>query len=365
MIQMTKLRAAVIGCGRVARVAHIRWYLLNPQVDLVAIADPDKRNLTYCAEKYSVRRTYTDAFEMLEKEELDLVSVCSPPHVHSEHVIGAAEAGVNVLCEKPMAPSLEECDSMIRAAKKRSVKLMVGFHKRRNVGLTKVKQLIEAGEIGEPHCAVVHWTCFPYPKWENFRVKLFTGGGVFQDHGSHYADVFRWWLGDIETVTGEMRIVLPETREVEDQAAAVLGFADGAMGTIETSWAGPHSDSGDLIEKGCVYGTRGAVRFSVPPWTHYQAPDIAVWKRETRKWTSIPLRVDMLDLSHYHYKRQIDDFVKCVKEDTQPKPMGEDGRAAIEVVLALYQSWYSGKRIKLPLEKTPPLKEIFLKLRES
>jgi len=92
---------------------------------------------------------------------------------------------------------------------------------------------------------------------------------------------------------------------------------------------------------------------------------LRLWRRETNKSSRIGIGVDMLDLTHYHYKRQIDYLIHCVKGDEEPSPSGEDGRAAVEGVLALYQSWFTGRRVDLPLEKTPPLEEIFAKLRGS
>ncbi len=127
------IKAAVIGCGGAARIDHIRWYAQNPDVALVGLADINEEAARFCAENWG-GMPYTNAEKMLEVEKPDVVSIASPVAKHAEHTVLALEHGAHVLCEKPMAPTLEDCDRMIDAAEQNDRILGVAFHKRHNVG---------------------------------------------------------------------------------------------------------------------------------------------------------------------------------------------------------------------------------------
>lgn len=351
-----KLKAGVIGCGGAAQIDHIPLGIRKSNWWAWRIRILKRQN-------FAPRNGAAIPTEMLEKEKPDLVSVCSPVALHAEHTVAVAEQHCHLLCEKPMAPTLEECDRMISAANNNGVKLGMAFHKRHNVGLAEVRRKIKAGAIGEPIYLRTHRTMFA-GRSKGFRGQLSSGGGCFQDHGSHYIDQYRWWIGEIATVQGHLLLQWPEEMEVEDQGTALLQFKDGPQGMIEASWVGPSYQYGQ-IEETWVYGTEGALTITVPPWTHYQPPDLKLWRRQTKEWVTVPLASDMLHFEHYHYKRQMDDFVRAVLEDNQPAATGEDGRKAMEVVLALYLSHHTKKTITLPLDETPPIKEIFIQLREE
>ncbi len=358
----SKLRAAVIGCGMAAKIDHIRWYAGHPDVDLVALADVNVNAAKFCAQHWG-GKPYADAEEMLKIECPDVVSVCSPVAKHCQHSIMAADHGAHVLTEKPMAPTVEECDQMMEAARRNNVTLGVAFHKRYNAGAEEVRRRIKAGDIGQPIFGRTYWTIYAGHTRES-RGKLETGGGCFQDHGSHWLDQYRWWIGEIAAVQGMMEIIYPEVNEVEDHAVALVEFENGFSATIETSWVGPAHEH-DQLEATWIYGTEGAICVSLPPWTNYQPPTVKQWVRNGNYWQSISLPSDMLFFGHYHYKRQIDDFVACLKEGRQPGATGKDGRKTIEAVLALYQSHAEGRKISLPLAKSPDVRAIFERLRNQ
>jgi predicted dehydrogenase len=203
---------------------------------------------------------------------------------------------------------------------------------------------------------------------------LVTGGGCFQDHGSHWIDQYRWYIGDVRTVQGLMKIWYPDAHEVEDYAVATLEFEGGFNATIEATWVGPARSHGQL-EETYIYGTEGALFISLPPWTHYEPPILRQWVRDRNQWIDISLPADMLFLDHYHYKRQIDDWIRCVLfpswegsgvglEDNRPKATGHDGRKVVETVLALYQAHDTGQKVTLPLKSSPDIHAIFTRLRK-
>ena len=344
---MRKIGVGVIGCGGAARIGHLPWYARNLSAKLVAVADKNEKRAKKVAEKYGVDY-YTDPEKLLQRDDVDSVSICTPVALHMEHTIRAFEYGKHVLVEKPMARDVHECNEMIKASEKASRILMVGFMKRFNPAFQYIKELLDAGEIGRPHYMDVHWSLHDLKGYEYFRYKAETGGGVFQDHGSHYIDLFRWWFSDEPSeVSAEFNIMVPG-REVEDHGVALIRFRKGGIATIEATRIGPLEPTYTYWERGQVYTTRGAVTFRVPDWASYELPEIKVFNG--RKWTCPLLHKRGIDPpEHYMFKREIDHFVECIIKDKQPIVTGKDGKVAIEVINAAYLSQIKGTKIKLPL----------------
>ena len=372
------LKVGVIGSGSVARVAHIRWYLLNPQVNSVVISDPLQSQLDYCTARWPIKRAYTNTQEMLENEELDLVSICSHIQSHEEHTLMAAKAGVKgILCEKPMAPTLEECDSMINACKSAGTVLQMGLMKRFNPGHQTVKRLLSEGVIGRPYLSWVYWgfggrmftrrqesTSEFEKRMKDIpnarRGRLPEHGGMVMDHGAHYADVFRWWMGEVESVQAE----------ISPSVLATLKFANGAMGVFADHHGVP--DLFPTREGGYVAGTEGVIKYDIPPWLSYENSYIKVSKQNTT--TNVSTYVDLraggdvieqcVDFIGYMYKREIDAFIQCIAEGTKPVVSGEDGRACTEIVLAIFKAADEKREVKLPLSESPKIPEIVERIRE-
>jgi len=168
----------------------------------------------------------------------------------------------------------------------------------------------------------------------------------------------------LTTCSFVMKIWYPDAHEVEDYAVATLEFEGRFNATIEATWVGPSRSHGQL-EETYIYGTEGALFISLPPWTHYEPPVLRQWVRDGNQWMDISLPADMLFLEHYHYKRQIDDWIRCILEGDHPKSTGHDGRKVVETVLALYQSHDTGQKVILPLKSSPDIQAIFTRLREA
>ena len=355
---MSKIRVGVIGVGRVAWIGHLPWYKENPVVELVAVADVDEHKARKAAEYFHIPYFYTDYEKLVSRKDIDAVSICTPVHLHTEQTVRAAEEGKHVLVEKPMARDIYECDEMIRVCEKAGVVLMVGFMKRFNPGFQKIKKLLDEGTLGKPHFMEVHWSLFDIKGTEAFRYKAYTGGGIFQDHGSHYIDLFRWWTGDeVSEVTAECNLIVPG-RQVEDHAVVLLRFKRGSVAVIETSRVGPSHEQYGLWERGQIYCTKGAILFDVPDWISYELPLIKVFKRGT--WETLTMyKEGRYPPKHYMFKREIDHFIECIKCGKKPLVTGYDGRAAIEVINAAYLSQIEGRKIKLPLKGFKIREDIF------
>ncbi len=386
-----RIGVGVVGCGSVAWISHLPWYWENPNVELVAVCDADDDKAQKAADRWGAGTCYRDLGDLLGRDDIHAVSICTPPNHHCEHVIQAAEAGLHVLCEKPMAPTIEECDRMIAAAKKNGVKLMVGFMKRFNPAFEEVKRIVEEGLIGDVFHLDVHWE-----HASNMAARLKRGwsgqwramdkaikGGVFQDHGSHYIDLFRWWTGsEVAQVSGETLRISPIVAN-EDHSVATLKMESGALGLIETSRNAysisplRHEEGPGLLEYGYVYGTEGGIVFDALPWDSKELPFVKVYTNEGGEegyqgWRSPRLPrvvrqpggvMSPNENETYWFKREIDHFVACILEDDMPLVTGEDGRKAIEVINAVYLSALGGEKVKLPLESSPDLEALFERLK--
>lgn len=358
-----KLKAAVVGCGGAGVFNHIPWYAEHEGVELVGLADSNITQARKCAQKWG-GRPYDNLSEMLDKEKPDMVSIATPGHLHAEHTIECFRHNCHVLCEKPMAPTIEECQQMIDSARKNNLILGIVSDRRFDIGYEKARQFILSGEIGEPLFLRVHWIANCVDAWSGgYRVKLETGGGAFQDCASHYIDICRWWLNsEIETIQGMIDICYPEILEVEDQAVALVRFKNGTSGIIETSWIGPSgyriNGIHQEIHENWIYGTKGTIKVL----GNREPAGIDLWNKKTGEWRIMPVPCTS---QFSRYKKMIDEFISCVQKNRTFTPSGEDGKRVMEVILGLYQASHSGTKVRLPLKSSPNVREIFTDLRKS
>jgi len=351
------VNVGVIGCGGAAEIGHLPWIGQNPKAKLVAVADLAEEKARAAAHRWGAESWYTNAEELLNREDIHAVSICTPVHLHCEHAVEAAERDKDILLEKPMARDMEECDQITRACDKAGVKLMIGFMKRFNPGHQRIKEILSSGKLGTPHYCDIHWSMFDISEASSgFRYKAYTGGGVFQDHGSHYIDQLRWWIGEISEVTAEFNVIV-RGREVEDHGVALLRFNNGALATLEATRVGPSGKYG-LWERGQIYVTNGALAFDVPDWKSFELPEIELFRG--RGWEEERLtKLSSWPPEHYSFRRQMDAWIDCILEDKEPPTTGEDGRAAVEVINAAYLSQLAGEKVRLPISQRRIGAEVF------
>lgn len=345
-----KIGIGVIGCGGAAKIGHLRWYALNPNARIIAVTDIDEARAISCKNEFRAEYHFIDYLDLLKLDEIEGVSICTPPWLHREQTVMAAEHGKHVLCEKPMARSLKECDEMIKACQRNGVKLMIGFMKRFNPAFQFIKDNLAREKVGDPFYMDVHWEMYIEPQVREWRLwDDRVGGGVFQDHGSHYIDLFRWWTGDeVKRVSAEtMKLVAG--RKFEDHAVVILKFRKGTLGVIETS---KDTYVPGMQEYGWIHANRGSIYFDSPPWDSLDLPRLRISSNSIhgiKAWKDIQLEPDRLGHSTYMFKREIDHFIDCIMRDTEPMVTGNDGRAAIEIVLAAYRSQEKSEKVQLPL----------------
>lgn len=260
------LRVGVIGTGFGARV-HVPAFLRDPRAEVVAVcsARPDRARAV--ADQHGVRGAFDDYRRMLREAEPDVVSVASPPELHAPMALAAIEHGAHVLCEKPLAPTTAAAGEMLAAAERAGRVHAVGFENRFTPPHRAATAIMQRGELGRIVCAsvqVFRWPrpTFHDPAWE-WLVRAERGGGMLGLWGSHYLDLLRLWLGEIEGLFCRTETAVPE-RELphsgerasvtsEDTATAVIRFASGALATLSLSFAA-RQGGGARVE---IQGTRG------------------------------------------------------------------------------------------------------------
>lgn len=226
------LRFAIIGCGRIAQrhAEHI-----NNKAQLTAVCDTVPEKADALAKQYNAKAYYSVTDLLKDSNGFDVLSVCSPNGLHAEHSIMALNAGVHVLCEKPMALTAADCGRMIQAAEKNNRRLFAIKQNRYNPPVAAVKQLIDDGKLGKINS--IQLSCF-WNRNEAYYANSWKGtkdldGGTLYTQFSHFVDLLYWMVGDVEEVQAMMgNYAHTNSIEFEDTGVVILRFANGAIGTI-------------------------------------------------------------------------------------------------------------------------------------
>ena len=360
-----RVRTGIVGCGK---VAHLHAAALGrlPEAEFVAVTDAAFERACEFAARYQVR-AHTDLDSLIEGSHVEAVIICTPHPAHRAPAVRAAEAGIHVLVEKPLASSLSDCDAMIEVAARHKVKLAVVSQRRFFEPVSRMKAAIDAGKIGVPALGTVamfSWRDENYYRSDPWRGKWDTeGGGVLINQSPHHLDILQWLMGPIDEISGYYANLNHPYIEVEDTALAMIRFRSGALGSVVVSL----SQKPGLYTRIHVHGANGA---SVGAETDTGATFIAGMTSVAEPplndlWT-IPGEEALLPAfreedramfgridpnTHYHVA-QVRDFLRAVLEDRPPLTTGEDGRKVVEIVAAIYRSSKQHRPVRLPLEAT-------------
>jgi len=349
------LKIGIIGTGGIA-ATHIDGYLRFPQeCEIVALCDvvPGKAAALLDRPGLTSARAYERIEDVLAAEELDLVSIATPPSTHAELTITALRAGVDVLVEKPMAPSLEECDAMIAAAAENDRILSVVAQNRFRDDMATLKEVLDSGLIGPVSHAQVSsawWRGTAYydlwwrGTWES------EGGGCTLNHAIHHLDLTLWMLGAPRAVTSVLTNAAHENSEVEDLSVAVLQY-DRALAEV-TSSVVHHGEEQAIVVQGrharvsqpwkVVADAAGPNGFPRPGGDADRVAEIEALAGAHRP------------LEHVGHPGQIGDVLGAVRERRRPVVDGADGRRAIELVTAIYVAGIERRTVDLPLPADDP-----------
>jgi len=325
------LKAAVIGLG-IGRV-HADRLARMEGVELVAVADVNEQLAGQVAAQWAVK-AYGQGRDLLEKEQLDFVSVCTNPATHLDLTREAASRGVHVLCEKPMAPTLEACDAMVEACHDARVKLMIAHKKRFEPAYWLIKEKTGV-EFGPVRWATVKYALGRVPKpwfWAEDD-----GGGPLHENAIHMMDMLRFLIGEVRHVYAEGgNLFSPDYPDQLDVAAVTLRFRSGAIAAIG---AGQASEWGFATENVTLSHDNAVVEVS----GKFDSPFHLRYVLKNDPGNVVERNSEGFDPFHAELKH----FADCIREDTKPLVPGEEGRASVALCMAVKRSARTGKLVAL------------------
>lgn len=348
---MTPVRVGLIGCGKVGQI-HAAALRNIPEAELTAVCDVSAERAEAFADRYGARG-YTDVETMLRESKVEAVVIGTPHPLHAAPALRAAQAGVHVLVEKPLAATLADCDAMLSAAKHAGVLLGVISQRRFYEPVRRMKDAIDAGKIGRPALGVFtmySWREPAYYESDPWRGKWDTeGGGVLVNQSPHQLDLLLWFMGPVAEVSGYWANVNHPNVEVDDTAVAVLRFQNGGLGAIVTSVA----QKPGIYTKVHIHGTSGAsVGVETDRGATFIAGMSAIAEPSMNDVWTVPgeehllatfqaedrARFNQVDATTHYHALQIQDFLRAIREGHAPQVTGEEGRAVVELFSAIYRS---------------------------
>lgn len=328
---MTQIRVGIVGCGSIARHRHAPEYAANPHVKLVAFADKGEERAKSLAEKYGADY-YADYMDLVARDDIDAISVCTPNYLHAPVTVAAARSGKHVLCEKPMATTVDEAKEMVSAARLAGVKLMIAHNQRLMPVHLKAKEILESGRLGKvltfrttfAHGGPERWSAEGPGGWFFQKQQAFVG--ALGDLGVHKVDLIRWLLDEEIVEVAAMSGTLEKSgADVDDNAVCLLKTENGAMGTMTASWTyKPREDNSTVL-----YCEKGTMHIGVDP-SYGVIVDLQDGQRELYQLTSMQTN----EAGGQKTSGIIDSFVGCIVTDTEPEIPGEEGLKSLEVVIA-------------------------------
>ncbi len=342
------IKVGIIGCGKIAQVRHIPEYEANPHVEIRGFYDLNHERAKELADRCG-GIAYASYEELLADQEIDAVSVCAANNAHAQISIAALKAGKHVLCEKPMAVTLEECEAMVAAAKESGRYLMIGQNQRLAKAHIKAKELIAEGVLGKVltfrtifgHGGPETWSVDPGKDvWFFDRTKA--AMGAMADLGIHKTDLIQYILGEkiVETqavlTTLDKRDGSGELIGVDDNAVCIYKMESGAVGTMTASWTYYGAEDNTTV----IYGTKGMMRL-------YDDPKYSV-KVLFADGTETNYQIDRIQTNDNQTSSGVIDlFVKSLVENTPPEISGESVLSAMRAVFASIRSSKEGRAVQI------------------
>ncbi len=346
------IRVAIVGTGNISQ-AHIAGYLQFPKLcKIVALVDIVPQKAAEKAQRYQLDcEVFDEHQQILGRSDIDLIDICTPPYVHAQIAINALNSGKNVLVEKPMAASLEECDQMMNAARASGKLLSVIAQNRFRTPIANLKKVLDAGLAGPVKHVQVDsfwWRghCYYDLWWRGLWSK--EGGGCTLNHAVHHIDMLGWMMGMPKEITAIMSNVAHDNAEVEDLSVAIMRY-ENALAQV-TSSVVHHGEEQQLIFQ-C-----DKARISAP-WEVYAS---------ISKDNGFPIRNEALEqelnefygkqpaIVHEGHAGQIENVLSAMQTGGAPAITGQDGRNTIELITAIYKSGAEKSTVSLPIHRDDP-----------
>jgi predicted dehydrogenase len=355
------INVAVIGTGNIARL-HVEGYLAFPdRCRITHVADMYPEKAAEMAKAYGLAAKAADSYRAFLDEPVDLVSICTPPYCHAEVAVDFLKAGKNVLVEKPMAASLDECDRMIAAAKESGKVFSVVAQNRFRDPIYHLKKVLDTGLIGKVVHAQIdslwnrghsYYDLWWRGTWEK------EGGGCTLNHAVHHIDMLGWMLGAPEQVSAMISNANHDNAEVEDISVSVLRYgktgktSSGALAQVTASVI-HHGEEQQVIFQGEKARISAPWKVSAQVFQDNGFPvgdrqNDEVLKKLNDFYEGLP------KLKYSGHTGQIDDVLTAMETDGKPLIGGEDGRLTIELITAIYKAGSEGRTVGLPIAKDDP-----------
>ena len=360
---MEKLKTGIIGCGKVGDF-HAKAFAALENSEFTAVCDNNIERARAFADRYGVK-AYDDIEAMIRECGLDVVSICTPHPLHANPAVIAADCGCNVLIEKPLASSLEDCDRIIEAGDRNHVTIGTMVQRRFYRPCMRIHQAIEDGKIGRPVLGMVTmlgWRDKNYYDSDPWRGSWKgEGGGVMVNQAPHQIDLLQWYMGEVDEIYGVWKNLNHPYIEVEDTAVAVIKFKNGGVGNIVVS----NSQNPALFGKVHIFGENGAgvgvqtdggAMFVAGMSSITEAPYndlwtvageenmLETWKREDTDF------FNSVDSMYYYHREQIKDFVDAVQKGEKPLVDAREGRKTVEIFTGIYRATETNSVIKFPIK---------------
>ena len=343
-----RLRVGIIGLG-IGR-SHIEGWRQHPQVDVIAIADQDANRLDQVGEQYGIATRYTSAEQMLAVERFDVISICTPNKFHKDLALMAFEAGAHVLCEKPMAMNAEEGRAMLAAAKRAGRRLMINFSYRFSAQSRALKAQVDSGLFGDFYFGRTVWhrrRGMPgFGGW--FGTKALAGGGPLIDLGVHRLDLALWLMGypkptwvlgnTYDPIARRLADEAGKTFDVEDLAAALIRFDNGATLVVEASWAANIQEA-ELMETRLLGTQAGLLQKNLNEGYQFDAHIFT-----ERNGAQFDMHLHPPTTAAHS---GMHDYAQAILSDTPHPAGGEQGLVVMELLDAIYESARTGAPVQL------------------
>jgi predicted dehydrogenase len=360
---MATLGFGIIGCGMIAHF-HARAIGDVPGAKLRAVytSNPKNGESVASAAGHPVD-IHTDLKDLLARPDIQAVCICTPSGAHLEPALAAAKAGKHIVVEKPLEITLKRCDQLIAACNAAKVMLCTIFPSRFGDANQELKKAVDAGRFGRltlGETTVKWWRPQEYYDGGGWRgTWKLDGGGALMNQAIHNVDLLASLMGPVTEIAAFTSLLAHERIEVEDTAVATLRFANGALGVIEATT----SVYPGLLKTIAIHGDKGSVvieQDDILHWTFAKPVkrDQAILTEFSKRTGATGGASDPKAISHVGHARQLADFVRAIKGKGKPLVDGAEGRRAVEIILAIYQSQATGKIVKLPLAKDPKLPKL-------
>lgn len=331
----TTLNVGLIGCGVMGQ-SLAEGLAAIETAEISVVFDPVEKSAQEAGEKFSAAAE-TDLDKILSDNAIDGVIVASPPFTHRDVVVAAAEAGKHIFVEKPLATTVADCDAIIAAVDKAGVKLMVGQVCRYHAMHLKVRDLVAEGAIGKPVFMEVHrigggWGGIWATSW---RLSREQSGGTLMEVNAHEIDFMRFVCGDVASVYAAGGTYIHDNADFPDLAAVTMRFTSGAVGFLHSSQTSAIGGYGGRLD-----GTEGTLNFP-SIWGEGAGLHYKRWDSETEFTPAESLTAPN------PVQSELRAWVDCVHNDSPPPIPGVEGRAAVQIAEAAYESIETGQPVDL------------------